>query len=508
MPPNSRQAAQELALHRLSHDVEQFSRVFSGKPLRPYQLEPAKAILEAVRRRSGGTFTVMMPRQSGKNELSAQIEAFLLHRLRYRGGSLVKTAPTFHPQLRTSIDRLRRALAGADVLADDLHVEHGQSIRLGRARITFYSANPAANVVGATATHLLEVDEAQDVDEEVYLRVFRPMGSTANCCVVLYGTALDSHCLLERMRQYHLAKEAEDGVRRHFEVRWQDVAAANPAYGQYVEAERDRLGEDHPTFRTQYLLQTVDDATSLLSPQQRAYLAGDFPLLRGPQEGVRYVAGIDLAGEDESSAMDALLRQQKPRKDSTVVAIAELHWGRIADAVQEPSLRVVHLLWWTGRPLHAVRDQLLFELRRWHCQRVVVDATGVGAGIASLLAQALGERVVDRFTFSASSKSRIGYQLLSAVNAGRLQVYADNTPERRELFHQAEQARVSFRPGGHDRQMNFFVPASQGHDDMLMALALAVEAAASTSIRRAEGRARAAAHRGRALPSVQAGLGR
>lgn len=431
---------------------------------------------------------MMMPRQAGKNELSAQLEAFLLHRARHRGGQMVKAAPTFHPQLRTSIERLRRVLNGADLLRSEAATEHGHSVRLGRARITFYSAHPAANVVGATANHLLEVDEAQDVDEETYQRVFRPMGSTANCTIVLYGTALDADCLLERMRQHHLALEAQDGLRRHFEVSWQEVARHNPAYGQFVRRERERLGADHPIFRTQYLLQPLDDASRFLSTQQRAYLAGDFPLLLGPREGKQYVAGIDLAGEDESRSADAVVRSRKPRKDSTVVALAELDWGRIADAVQEPRLRVVNLLWWTGRPHHALTEQLIFELRRWRCRRVVVDATGVGAGVSSLLVRALTERVVQPFTFSAGSKSRLGYQLLAAINAGRLQVYRDDTPERQELFAEAEAARHTLRPGAFDPQFNFFVPPDHGHDDMLVALALAVEAAGLVSVRRAEGR--------------------
>ncbi len=480
----------ELVLHRLSHDFAYFSATVSGRPLRPYQLAPAAAILDSVRRRAGLSFTVMFPRQAGKNELSAQIEAFLLHRHRYRGGHLVKAAPTFHPQLRTSIERLRRIVDGAEVLRKTATVEHGHRVRLGRASLTFYSADPAASVVGATANHLLEIDEAQDVDEEQYLRVFRPMGSTANCTVVLYGTALDSTCLLERMRQHHLAMEAIDGVKRHFEVSWREVARHNPAYGQYVRRERERLGEEHPTFLTQYLLQPLDDASTFLTERQRAYLAGDFERLLHPRPGRQYVAGIDLAGEDESRGTDAAVRSLRPRRDSTVVAIAELDWEVLGDVVREPRLRIVELLWWTGRPHHALVEQLLFQLRRWRCRRAVVDATGIGAGVASLLVKALGERVVQPFTFSAPGKSRLAYQLLSAVNGGRLQVYRDDTPERRELFHEAQVARHALRPGGFDHQLNFFVSPEQGHDDMLVALALAVEAAAAQEIRRAEGRAR------------------
>ena len=66
------------ALKRVLSDIGLFSERVIGRPLRPYQLEAARAIVASVLGRQGRTFTVMMARQAGKNELSAHIEAFLL----------------------------------------------------------------------------------------------------------------------------------------------------------------------------------------------------------------------------------------------------------------------------------------------------------------------------------------------------------------------------------------------------------------------------------------------
>ncbi len=41
--------------------------------LRPYQVEVLRAVLASVRARQGLSFSVMMSRQAGKNELSAQL---------------------------------------------------------------------------------------------------------------------------------------------------------------------------------------------------------------------------------------------------------------------------------------------------------------------------------------------------------------------------------------------------------------------------------------------------
>src|SRR5215213_5286104 len=79
-------------------DVEAFSATVLGLPLRPYQAQVARAVLAAIDDGRGDTLTVLMPRQSGKNELSAHLEAYLLTRRERKGGSIVKCAPTFKPQ--------------------------------------------------------------------------------------------------------------------------------------------------------------------------------------------------------------------------------------------------------------------------------------------------------------------------------------------------------------------------------------------------------------------------
>ncbi|NIM60965.1 MAG: hypothetical protein GTO30_04725, partial [Acidobacteria bacterium] len=126
-------------------------------------------------------------------------------------------------------------------LAPICAVDAGHAVRVGRARQIFMSAEPEANVVGHTAQLLLEVDEAQDVSEEKFDRDFRPMAATTNATTVYYGTAWDDRTLLERAKQRHLELERSDGIQRHFEYDWQAVACYNPAYGRYVEAERERL---------------------------------------------------------------------------------------------------------------------------------------------------------------------------------------------------------------------------------------------------------------------------
>ena len=459
-------------------------------PLRPYQIEAGRAILRSVLENQGLTFTVEIARQGGKNELSAQLEAYLLARSLLRGGDGIKAAPTFRPQLLTSLRRLRDRLADLG-FGRAWAFEQGSAIRLGRARQLFLSAEPAAAVVGATASLLLEIDEAQDVDPDKFNRDFKPMGAATNVTTVLYGTAWDDSSLLEQAKQVNLELERHDGLRRHFQYDWEQVARYVPAYAAYVEAERQRLGADHPLFLTQYCLTPVQGGGRLLSPSQRAQLQGRHPRLHAPAAASDiYVAGIDVAGEAED-ASDAALRRLRPRQDSTVVTIGRLlrpfdsAQGRQAQderdrmgstPAPEPIIQVVEQCWWTGRRHSELHAQLVDLLRRvWGCRRVVVDATGIGAGLASFLEQSLGSRVLVPFTFTAPSKSHLAFQLLAAVNAGSVQFYVpDGSPEHHECWQQLERARRRLRP---NQTMDFYVGPAEGHDDFLMSLALAVEAA-------------------------------
>src|SRR5262245_10956465 len=122
--------------------------------LRPYQREAGRAIVESVRGRRGDAITVEIARQGGKNELSAQVELTLLALSAARGLESVKCAPTLRPQLHVSMRRLWRCIASWRLGAVARMRE--SEIVLGRSRIHFLSAERGANVVGHTASLLLE----------------------------------------------------------------------------------------------------------------------------------------------------------------------------------------------------------------------------------------------------------------------------------------------------------------------------------------------------------------
>ena len=437
-------------------------------PFRKYQQEIGRAIADSALHRKGLTLTVEIARQGGKNELSAQLATYFLAMGKYFGGNLIKAAPTFLPQCVISMNRLKERLNDAG-FGGRWYMEAGNTIVLGKARQIFLSAEPDANVVGNTAHILLEMDEAQDIESEKYHKEFRPMGASTNVTTVLYGTPWDGHSLLEEVAQANLELERKDGIKRHFSVPWDQVAQHSPSYRQYVEAERERMGENHPLFRTQYLLLPISGHGGLFSAGDTAQLQGSHPRLSVPTRGEVYVAGLDVGGGSD----EALTPLRRP--DSTVLTIGELDFSATDAINRDPAVRVVEHYEWRGMPHHSLYPRLVDLLKNvWRCRRVAVDATGMGEGVASVLTKALGSGAVTSLRFSSQSKSRLGYDLLSAVNSGRLKMYArDGSEEWAEFWRQVTSARVQYRM---NKTMNFYVEESRGHDDYLNSLALLLEA--------------------------------
>src|SRR5581483_9542884 len=207
-------------------DVVLFVHAASGLRLREYQKTVARAIVDSVRHKRGLTFVVIMARQAGKNELQAQLEAYLLLRYSTRDMEIVKASPTAMPQSFTSMRRLKRVL-GRNMFARSVSwkSELGYIFRVGSARIYFLSAMESSNVVSHTASLLLECDEAQDVAISKWDKDFDPMAASTDATKVFWGTVWTSRTLLAREMRAALRAEREDGIRRVFLVDANAVAA-------------------------------------------------------------------------------------------------------------------------------------------------------------------------------------------------------------------------------------------------------------------------------------------
>lgn len=432
-------------LKKLLRDVVLFVRTASGLRLRRYQEAAARAIVNSVLHHKGLSFVVIFPRQSGKNELQAQIQAYLLTLLSAERNEIVQISPTWKPQTENAMRRLEEVLSGNLIVRDRWEKHFGHIYQVDKARVIFLSGSPTANIVGATASALLSIDEAQDIQIDKFDKEIAPMAASTNATRVFWGTAWTSRTLLARELRAAKAAQDRDGIRRVFHLNADRVMAEVPAYGRHLLAQIARLGRNHPLVRTQYYCEEIDADGGLFTPERQALMYGTHPPQSKPQPGVAYAMLLDVAGADEGTQDLVATSLVNPGRDATALTIVAVEPGGEGEAPgSTPVYRVVHRRLWVGVGHTQLVGQITALAEAWCVRHLIVDATGVGAGLAAFLDRAL-PGIVRPFIFSAKTKSQLGWGFLAVVDSGRFKDYA--TPDG----DHGEQARLSqtfFREAG------------------------------------------------------------
>ena len=472
-------------LKKLLRDVVLFVRYASGLKLRGYQEVVARAVVHSVLHQQGLSFVVIFPRQSGKNELQAQLQSYFLTLLANQPVEMVQVSPTWRPQTENAMHRLEGVLSKNLILKDRWQKHHGHIYQVGQARLTFLSGSPSANIVGATANLLLSVDEAQDIQLNKYDKEIAPMAASTNATRVFWGTAWTSNTLLAREENAALAQQDIDGLRRVWRINVDDIAVEVPAYGKFVAEQVSRLGRSHPMVKTQYYSEDIDTEGGLFPPERLALLYGSHPAHRAPQPGCMYAMTLDVAGEDEcdSQNLDGL---NNPARDATAITICEVIPGSPAfPGTPLPHYRIVFRQQWLGIKHVRLYQVLLSLAETWGIKTLVCDATGIGAGLSAFLSKALGSKVLP-FVFNSRSKSDLGWAFLALVDGGRLKDYAPQADQPGCLaslhalfFQQLQHTQFTIIPGP-EKRMRWGVPDGSRdlatgafvHDDLVICAAL------------------------------------
>jgi hypothetical protein len=468
----------------LLRDIDTFCQDGSGLSLRSYQRLVAHSILHSVQTNAGLTFVVIFPRQSGKNELQAQLEAFLLARYCLTQSEIVKVAPTWVPQLKNSMNRLQRVLDTNPLTRGRWVSRAGHIYHLDSARITFLSGSPTASVVGATASLLLHCDEAQSVLASKWDKDFAPMAASTNTTTVFWGTAWTSKTLLAREMRLARLLQSQDGLQRLFLLDAAHVAAEVPPYGKHLAAQISRLGRDHPLIKTQYFSEEIDAHGGMFHAVRQNLMQGHHPPLERPFGAQTYAFLIDVAGADEAPpdpAAAALPLPESSSHDATALTVVHVDLSTLSDPLLcAPTYRTVHRCLWTALSHADLYAQIKGLAELWKPASIVIDATGVGAGLASFLAKAYPQQVIP-VSFSLKTKSELGWRFLAIVETGRYKEYASPRPDplQEQFWLEVQSCRstVLDAPG---HLMRWGVPASTRdplsgdlvHDDLLISAAL------------------------------------
>jgi hypothetical protein len=301
--------------------------------------------------------------------------------------------------------------------------ESGYIYRVGTCRIYFFSGQPRSNIVGATANLLLEVDEAQDVLPAKFDKDIAPMAASTNATRVFWGTAWTSRTLLARELRGCRKAEKEDGIKRVFILTANEVREEVPAYGDFVDDQVRRLGRNHPMIKTQYFSEEIDAEGGLFPPERCAMMKGTHPAQLSPEKDKLYAMTLDLAGEDEAIIADPEDMGEKdlsnPKRDSTALTVFEVDLETINDPlISKPTYKVVFRKEWIGIKHSTLYGQIKAIAELFDIRFLVVDATGVGAGMTSFLAASLGEKVIP-FDFNITTKSALLWDFLGIIDSGR-----------------------------------------------------------------------------------------
>jgi hypothetical protein len=205
-----------------------------------------------------------------------------------------------------------------------------------------------------------------------------------------------------------------------------------PPYQFFVQQQIASLGRNHPLIKSQYFSEEIDSEGGLFPTSRIALMQGRHTQQTSPTPGETYVFALDIAGADESSPSSPSPFQGEGRgegkRDSTALTIARINRTTITDPlIHAPTYEVIARHLWTNAPQTALYAALKALADLWNPRFIVTDATGIGAGLTNFLQAAFPAAVIP-FTFTQSSKSKLGWDFLAVIDSGRFKDYASSSP--------------------------------------------------------------------------------
>jgi len=412
-----------------------------------------------------GVMTIQSARQTAKNEVAAlvQARAMILHS--ESGGDYVRAAPTWKPQIVFSKQRLEKHLRNDPLTMGRWRCQEGFLYRFGKANLWMLSSDKNANVVGATASIAMDVDEAHHTDRDKFEEDFQPMRARTNAPCVMWGVSAAGQDLLSYYVRHNNEIEHPELNLRFPAALW---CAENPAYAAHYAERVAALGVEHPVIQTQYDLIEVEALDAFLSPKQREIiLSGTHERQVASRPGRQYVALIDVGGDDDLERADEQVRLDNPSQDSTAVIILDLDWSYAAKNHGWPEARIVDLHWWTGMNLTEQEETICKMMVRWWPTSIVVDGRGLGLQLARAIKHVCPQTEI--YEATAPSVTHDLWDCLARVNNGAVKFYRPDEarPQDREFIAQLRHTKREVR--SHE---NYALkkPSAKLHIDMVKAL--------------------------------------
>lgn len=386
----------------------------------------------------------------------------------------VRTAPTYIPQIVNSKKRLREMLMLSNKKRIKyptfeklkLSTEEGYIWRVGQASVEFLSSGPHSNVVGATASYCLDMDEAHKINKDKFDEDFGPFTADTNAGTLMWGVSANNmDCL-----QWYVDKNIEMGrpeLNIYYPCEyWMD---ANPAYRDHVNGRVAALGWDHPVIMTQYRLIPISSQGTFINVKQaRSFFSGDHRRRKSPQDGKSYHLLIDIAAANEDFDPEDMnaMENDVTSTDSTVIWVYEVT-DEISSNGLFPILKIVDCEYYTGQPLPTSEQCIDDAIDHWNADKVTIDSVGVGRQIGESMQNKWGEFTVNAYCASKKTVSEDCYDLLARLNFNAVLMWEDDGSfEYEQIAKQINWTMYSADKG----DMKLIKPKSTMHIDMVKAL--------------------------------------
>jgi len=465
---------------RLVDKVWEFTLIFSGVDMFPYQETLGRRIIESVISGDGATITGECSRQSGKTEVIANVAAslmILLPRLaemfpdvgmlaKFRKGVMVGCFAPVEQQVETLfgrvVDRLtsERALEMLeDPEIDDVVRPGSRKVRLKKCQsfCAMQTANPRAKIE-SKSYHVIFVDESQSVDEYVLNKSIAPMGAFYLATMVMTGTPdIIKGAFFKTIQMNRRMELRRGGKKNHFRFDWHYCARFNKNYAAYIRGEAMRIGEDSDEFRLNYRLEWLLERGMLVTETRMDEL-GDptMPIVQSYWRSP-LVAGIDFAR----------------RMDSTVVTVLFVDWDR-PDELGLYDCRILNWLEMHGEEWEDQYWRIVDFFSNYSIVACGVDAQGVGDVAADRLKRLLPRIQVEPLSSQIQDQSARWKHLQQLLQRGLLSWPAHPRAKRTKTWRRFRTQMVDVEKTYKGAHLVVAAPNEAGvHDDYVDSLSCA-----------------------------------
>jgi hypothetical protein len=467
-------------VQQLVDKVWEFTVIFSGVEMFPYQAALGRRIIESVISCDGATITGELSRQSGKTEVVANVAAslmILLPRLadmfpefepiqKFARGVMIGCFAPVEQQVETLFGRVVDRLTSerAQEMLEDPDID--DQVRPGSRRVrlkkcqsfcAMQTANPRAKIE-SKSYHIIFIDESQSVDEYVLNKSITPMGAFYLATTVMTGTPDITKGVFYKTIQMNKRQELRRGAKtNHFHFDWKHCARYNRNYAAYVRGEAMRTGEDADEFRLNYKLEWLLERGMLITESRLDELGDPSMPLVPAWWKTPLVAGIDFAR----------------KMDSTVVTVLWVDWDR-PDELGLYDHRILNWLEMHGEEWEEQYFRIIDFLNNYSVTAVGVDAQGVGDVAADRLKRLMPTVQVEPLSSNIGDQSARWKHLQQLLQRGLLSWPAHSKARKTKVYRRFRQQMIDVEKKYQGAHLLVEAPNEAGvHDDYVDSLACA-----------------------------------